>query len=177
MEKLKYLMPYHVNTPWEITRYILGKLYVLLGVVFISIGLTLVISGGGNANYGSFMGYGFVRSTGSSMNPTMSSGSSFSFTYKTPFEELKVGDIIGFKDLHNINGTFVEGRTMHRIISINEDGSLITKGDGNNYIDPYKVYPKQYISRVIFTFDECKFKCLEELNEKFITGNITPIAE
>ena len=86
----------------------------------------------------------------SSMSPTMNYGT-VGMTYHTPFQDLKVGDIIAF---HDPNGTPIT--IVHRIVAIvsceNGNRCLETKGDNsmtNPKKDPWNVTQTEYEGQVI----------------------------
>ena len=61
-------------------------------------------------------------------------------------KNLKVGDVITFySKVSFYNNTPI----THRIVSINEDGSYIVKGDANSEIDNENVYPESIIGKVL----------------------------
>ena len=86
----------------------------------------------------------------SSMSPTINYGG-LTITYRTPFQDLKVGEIIAFNDPRGIPSVIV-----HRIVAIvtcsNGIRCVITKGDNsitNPTNDPWNVTQSDYKSQVI----------------------------
>jgi len=81
-----------------------------------------------------------------SMEPYLSTGDLIAMV-NTPAEEVRVGDVIGFK---------VEGMdtpVCHRVyemVDIEQGGGFITKGDANEEPDPWVVKPENLIGRVVF---------------------------
>ena len=74
-----------------------------------------------------------------SMEPSIHTGD-YIIIEKTPVSELKTGDIISFySEEEDIKGKLV----THRIISINEDGSFVTKGDANDEADSLSIREDQ----------------------------------
>lgn len=61
------------------------------------------------------------------------------------YENVEVGDVIVYQDQVNINGTPSSILIIHRVIEINDDGSLVTKGDNPlNSVDPHPVTSHSY---------------------------------
>jgi hypothetical protein len=61
----------------------------------------------------------------------------------TPFSSLRVGDIITF------HPSTAPGLTYsHRVVALNADGSVSTKGDLNGTVDPWRVHAQDMIGRV-----------------------------
>lgn len=59
------------------------------------------------------------------------------------FSDIKVGDIIVYYNYeYNIN-------VVHRVVNINSDGSLITKGDNNNDVDAIQTTENNYVGKVV----------------------------
>lgn len=75
-----------------------------------------------------------------SMYPQIESGDLI-LCHTAEAEEIVVGDVITFFDPMG-NGTSV---VTHRVLSINEDGSFITKGDNNNVEDQVAVEAEDLI--------------------------------
>lgn len=72
---------------------------------------------------------------------------SFVILKKVPFESIEVEDIIVFQD----NST--HKLIIHRVIEINEDGSLVTKGDNVNApIDSIETTKDNYQAKMIKSF-------------------------
>lgn len=77
-----------------------------------------------------------------SMSPTFNTGSIVAVGH-TPFEDIKVGDIVTFKNEDNLTVT-------HRVMEL-KDGKLITKGDANNGIDSVPVTADRLIGKVQYS--------------------------
>jgi len=61
------------------------------------------------------------------------------------FEQVKLGDVVVYQDQVNINGLPKSILIIHRVVDINSDGSLVTKGDNPiNNIDPHPVTRNTY---------------------------------
>ena len=85
---------------------------------------------------------GYSTCIGPSMYPTLRPGDGIElYTYKTT-SEIKVGDVIVYP--HPNGATDV----LHRVIRILPDG-VITRGDNNNKIDPYRIRFDAIIGKVI----------------------------
>lgn len=79
---------------------------------------------------------------GPSMKPTLLPGDKIDIK-EVAFEELKRGDIIVYNNPENIRINVI-----HRIIGCDSDG-LVTCGDNNSHIDPYKVRAEHRPLKVI----------------------------
>lgn len=77
-----------------------------------------------------------------SMFPTLLPGNKIE-TEKIAFEELCRGDIIVYNNPENIRLNII-----HRIIGCDSEG-LITRGDNNSQVDPYRVRPEHHPLRVV----------------------------
>ena len=60
---------------------------------------------------------------------------------------LKEGDVITF---YSTESFYKNTPITHRIVSINEDGSYIVKGDANEIVDNENVKPENIIGKVVF---------------------------
>jgi len=72
-----------------------------------------------------------IRISGHSMDPTLHDGELLTI-YTPDKKPITVGSIITYKQ-QGIYGT--GGYITHRVITINPDGSMVTKGDNNNETD------------------------------------------
>ena len=88
------------------------------------------------------MGYKFLTVLTGSMEPEIKVGS-LVVAKETPINNLKVEDIITYKTKNN------SSLVTHRIVKINENGSLVTKGDANNTCDIGEVNEDQLQGKVI----------------------------
>lgn len=86
------------------------------------------------------MGYKFLTVLTGSMEPEIKVGS-LVVVKETPIKELNVEDIITYKTKSSL--------VTHRIVKINENGSLITKGDANNTYDVGEIKEDQLQGKVI----------------------------
>lgn len=64
-----------------------------------------------------------------------------------PFEDLKVGMLVGYTKLYEKDGLIREAVIIHRVVMVTEEG-VITRGDANNKVDEV-VTPLNYEFRVI----------------------------
>lgn len=62
------------------------------------------------------------------------------------YENIKVGDIITFTDT---TSSAKDATITHRVIEINTDNSLTTKGDNNDYQDALHVTKSNYLSTTV----------------------------
>ena len=73
-----------------------------------------------------------------SMEPAIHEGSLCFINQRTPFEQVKVGQVIAFKT--------GDALVTHRVVGIDEEG-ITTKGDANNVVDAAKVTKENYIGK------------------------------
>jgi signal peptidase len=108
-----------------------GGLLVLIGVptIFAALLLALVVAVGTNKRI-------YVVHTGS-MTPTIPIKSAVVVEKRS----YHVGQIISFRE----NGAVV----THRFVGLNPDGTLITKGDANTTVDPWKTTRADVIGGVV----------------------------
>jgi len=99
----------------------LVKRVVELVALVLVVLLFVPMSVGGAASY--------VRVRGSSMYPTLRSGDTVLLVRDDHYE---VGDIVAYKS-EQLGGAVV----IHRIISVEPDGTYVTQGDHNNFVDAY----------------------------------------
>ena len=95
----------------------------------------------------SIFGYSYSSVPTNSMsgdNSDSFDAGSFIISKKVKFENIKVGDIIIFQDKNIL--------VVHRVVDINDDGSLVTKGDNNDSIDANFVTKNNYQAKVIKSF-------------------------
>ncbi len=91
-----------------------------------------------------------VSDSPSSMSPIINYGDA-AMMYRVPFDSLRVGDIIAFKDPRGTPMTII-----HRIVAVENVGGstyLVTKGDNsatNPINDPWRVTQQDYLSKAIF---------------------------
>lgn len=89
-----------------------------------------------------FFGYSFSTVVTPSMEDTIKVNDIIVFK-EIPFENIKVNDIIVYyNDEYHIN-------VVHRVVGINEDGSLVTKGDNNNSVDAIYTTSSNYVGKVV----------------------------
>jgi signal peptidase len=101
-----------------------------------------ILGSGGDSNRVFIFGYRPIITVTDSMEPAIMTNS-LSMTKKVPFNELKIGDVIVFRN--------PAGETIvHRVYDIIEN-VLFTKGDANPTYDPWFVTGHMYYSKVIST--------------------------
>jgi len=118
-------------------------------IIIFLLSITVILSYLAICNIGkdkppSVMGYSIYIVLSGSMNPSFDTGSLI-VSKSTPVEEIKVKDVITFKDSKS------EDATTHRIVEIKEDDngvSYITKGDANEVNDP-KYVPYEDVLGVV----------------------------
>lgn len=87
-----------------------------------------------------------MKDTGS-MEPALSGGDIIYLDKSYPYDNLKVGDTIGYYDLN----WGVDFGLLHRIhvLSKNEPKEFIIKGDNNKSVDPFNLTIHNYVGKVI----------------------------
>ncbi len=89
-----------------------------------------------------FFGYSFSTVVSPSMEPTIMVNDCI-IVKDFEYDDLEVGDIIVYyNDQEKIN-------VVHRIYSINEDSTIVTKGDNNHSVDTIPVSKDNYIGKVV----------------------------
>ncbi|MGN0595693.1 MAG: signal peptidase I, partial [Hominimerdicola sp.] len=88
-------------------------------------------------------GKSILKVISDSMTPTIYAGD-YILVEKIPCDELKEGDIITF---YSEDESIYGMPNTHRIVSINDDGSFITKGDANSVTDETTVTPDRLIGK------------------------------
>jgi signal peptidase len=88
----------------------------------------------------------FVVESGS-MEPAIKTGSLCFINKKSPYEDIKKGDIIAFKIP---SGAYV----THRVVEINNKG-IITKGDANMNVDNVVTTQETYLGKNFFSIPKC----------------------
>jgi signal peptidase I len=81
--------------------------------------------------------------SGSSMAPTIKVGATITYDAKFPFQGLKLGDIIIFKQPDS------NTLTVSRIIHISPEGWVQTKGDNLPQPHPWKITANEYLGKVV----------------------------
>lgn len=104
-----------------------------IGALLFSLALTFVLS--------LVLGYRYMTVLTSSMHPTLPVGTVICI-HKVDVEDLEVGDIITW-------GSEKTAYVTHRIVRIEEDGSIITKGDASPNEDGV-VSPNRIQGKVVF---------------------------
>ncbi|MGE4284095.1 MAG: signal peptidase I [Clostridia bacterium] len=122
-------------TAKKIFHWVLTGFMALCIILLVVLGISSQINGGTPTVLGNQL---MVVLSGS-MAPTFNTGSIVGVK-SVPFEEIKVEDIVTFKD--------IDGKTVtHRVVEIAE-GRLVTKGDANDGIDATPVTSERVIGKV-----------------------------
>ena len=116
-------------------------LTILIVSLAIFIGYVMICTAKGKA--ASVFGRNVLRVVTGSMEPTILTND-YIITRKTDVESLKPGDIIAF---YSEDPTILEKLVIHRIVSVNEDGSFVVKGDANPINDRYSVKPEKILGK------------------------------
>lgn len=120
---------------------VIGTILCVILLPILIINLTLIIKSYTNADEVPSVGGWFPMIVlTDSMYPEIKSGDLI-LCHTIEAEEVKEGDVITFYDPMG-NGTTV---VTHRVLSINADGSFVTKGDNNNVEDQVAVEPGDLI--------------------------------
>jgi signal peptidase I len=160
-----------------------SKLFYLHYLIYL-MPVALVILGYVALIYSSGETTPFTIVTGISMQPTILPGS-IAMLWHTPFDQLKIGEIIVFTPPESVGGVCDSSSgpsfsseanlpcfVIHRIVSISNDGSgqefMTTKGDNNTAsfqgID-YPIYESQYIGQVVLQFPIAGYATQPPYNE------------
>ena len=122
-------------------RIIIAVLRIVLIAILIFNMAVLLLRGADNAEALARIPIAAIEVSGGSMEPTLHNGDGI-MTYKTPFSELKAGDIITFAR----DGELI----THTVISVEAD-RVVTKGDANSAPDA-PVTEDEYCTRMLFSF-------------------------
>ena len=117
--------------------------YLIILILILIIAFSFLSKGDTKA----IMGYRFLTVLTGSMEPELNVGSLI-LVKEIPLNDLKVEDIITYKTQNN--GSLV----THRIVKINDNGSLISKGDANNTEDIGEIKESQIQGKVIFSISK-----------------------
>ncbi|HAP75405.1 MAG TPA: signal peptidase I [Acidimicrobiaceae bacterium] len=79
----------------------------------------------------------YVRVTGNSMYPTLRHGD---LVLLSRDDHYTVGDVVAYRSAL-LDGVVV----IHRIIRVNTDGTLVTQGDNNDFVDDFEPAPADVI--------------------------------
>lgn len=107
----------------KIIKYLVNSIYIIAILILASILVTTLLTG-----TPSIFGFRPMFVVSESMEPVIKKHQ-FILAVVVDAEEVKVGDIVGIK-VKDENALFSK-LLVHRIIGINEDGTLILKGDAN----------------------------------------------
>lgn len=120
---------------FKISRIIFEGLFILLFLFIMALSLPRLF------------GYQFVTIESGSMEPALHVGSACLIKNVKGNDTfyLKDGDIITYKA--GKNAVIV----THRILSVNSDGSFVTKGDANEQADQSRVKPENVVGKVTLT--------------------------
>jgi len=83
-----------------------------------------------------------VKYTGPSMNPTLKAGDILNVIHYGG-RQIRVGDIVVFHTPGE------QCHVVHRVVSLDLQGGVRTRGDNNPNIDPYTLTPERIIGRVV----------------------------
>lgn len=107
----------------KIVKYLVNYIYIIAILILASILVTTLLTG-----TPSIFGFRPMFVVSKSMEPVIKKYQ-FILAVVVDAEEVKAGDIVGIK-VKDENALFSK-LLVHRIIGINEDGTLILKGDAN----------------------------------------------
>jgi len=143
---------------------VLSSLITIISTLLFIVAFILVIVGLIAKNEGKipkFFGYTYSVVSSSSMYPELEIGDVV-ITRSITFAKIKKGDIIVFYS--PMNDKYI----VHRVYEINEDGSLITKGDNNLAIDNERVYEENYIGKVMLKIPKLGKFAIEKNKRNYI---------
>lgn len=131
-----------------------GSVFSTLLNIFLIAVLVIVLVNNYNItqnNQESFFTYQPVYIQTGSMEPTLREGAIILTQRVTDIEELAVDDIVTYVvyDTQADKEVFI----THRIYAINEDGTIITKGDNNRVTDSYMLTMDNIKAKVIYTWN------------------------
>jgi len=92
-----------------------------------------------------------------SMEPVIETGSVVYINTHVGFDEIKEGDIIGFKEN--------DAKITHRVVKINSDNTFTTKGDANKSEDLKTISPNEYLGKNVFNIPKIG-KLIEKVKTK-----------
>ncbi|MGN0114617.1 MAG: signal peptidase I [Acutalibacteraceae bacterium] len=92
-----------------------------------------------------FFGKSVLRVVSGSMQPTLYEGD-YILVDNIPSNQLKKGDIIAF---YSTDESIYGMLNTHRIVAVNDDGSLVTKGDANSTVDDTFVTADRIIGKYV----------------------------
>ena len=122
---------------------IISTIFITLLVIVSLLFLFFIIHTTVSNKKGTYPKIGFYTITSPSMEPKIKQ---YDVVLVVKSKNLKVGDVITFySKVSFYNNTPI----THRIVSINEDGSYIVKGDANSEIDNENVYSESIIGKVL----------------------------
>ncbi|MGN1120519.1 MAG: signal peptidase I [Oscillospiraceae bacterium] len=118
---------------------------VLLAVILAALCVLTVYVMGCNmrGKVASVFGVSIVRVVSGSMEPSIHEGD-YIILKQTDPEDLRVGDVICF---YSTDSAIYGKPNTHRIVSVLDDGSFVTKGDANSVSDSAVVSPEKIIGR------------------------------
>lgn len=116
---------------------------MMKGYITIAIGCLLLLA----VAISAVTGYGITLVPTGSMEPEIKTNA-LVITQRTPYEQLKEGDIIRYK-------TEEEGQVIHRISRKYPQGFIMTKGDSNQMLDLWVIQESMYSgARVVGYWNE-----------------------
>ncbi len=122
---------------WLITRRVIGWISTILMIALLFLAWPLA--------WGGLFSYTVV--SGNSMEPTYQTGDVV-MTYRT--SDYQVGEII----VYTVTFDDKTGAIIHRIIEVLPDGTYRTKGDNNDFADPWVAEPQNIRGEVIAVFPQ-----------------------
>ncbi|KON86872.1 hypothetical protein AF332_08675 [Sporosarcina globispora] len=126
------------------TKWLLNIILSIFFLLIVYIGITVFQTSKNPGSLPSFFGFTPLTVLSNSMQPHLQSGD-LVFIKKAEFEDIKVNDVITFKESDT---KFI----THRVIDVKEqDGQagLVTKGDNNNVEDSMIVTKDQFVGKQV----------------------------
>lgn len=113
---------------------------------YLSLLIAYVPEIGNHLRRSSYTSYYWSRNVGSSMMPSIPSGSTASV--QTDFEKIEVGDVVSYQvpEYADYSNDMV---IHHRVIGKLEDARYVLKGDGNDSVDGFVVHEENILCKTV----------------------------
>lgn len=108
----------------------------------------------------------FVIVTGKSMEPTLYQGDLVMLRTGT----YEVGDVVSYQPFEGDSA-----RVVHRIIEIEDDGTLVLQGDNNGFIDPFAPTKEDVTGKMVLSIPKVG-KAAGFLGQPLVWGSLLVIA-
>lgn len=122
---------------------IITSIFLVVSLLFLAFSVYTVCINKNSEDFFIF-GYKPIYVLSGSMEPTLKTDS-IAIVKKANFKDIKKDDIIMFKKDDMI--------ISHRVVSINEDGTISTKGDNNDVIDNFVVNENELKGKIVLSLN------------------------